>query len=561
MLSVAFMGTLSALIIAVIFCIINIGDIIKYIIGYAVIFVVFLGIVYLSMPSKSLPHLLMLNIITGIIYMVISMPIGEDVSLKLPFGVTAGVFLAILAGILGFGMFQTHYDVKPIYNSLNVKVEKKAPLLDKNETPIAIAPKTVRNKMNKAMSIVPNTSYYRLGDLQTQIYHGKVVYIAPVEFDGFWKWHRAKVTPGYFIIDATNVNAEPHFVKKDMRYTPSGYLQDDAQRKIYSKYPNWTQSGDAQLEVDDNGTPYYIQTVYKTKGVMSRINYKTLHVVILNTITGKSSIYKTQDAPKFVDEAIDSETATYMNKVYGKYGHGYWNSVGSKRDVKVPNSNGTENGVTPVADKNGDIWYFNDFTSPKNDADSTMGYSMINARTGKMIYYTGKNVGVMDSVGAKNLADMAYIQQRWHAAMPIMYNIDGTPTWVVSLLDSTGAFRSYAYIKAGDQSVKAYAGNASDALDQYRVQLASSGSSAGSTGNSTAKKVAGTVSRLAVVSNNSSQNIIFTLDKNNTLFTVQSDDFPKAVLLKVGDEVELTATINNSSKTGNVKTFTNKTFD
>ncbi|ATO56477.1 hypothetical protein ATO00_10965 [Loigolactobacillus coryniformis subsp. coryniformis] len=55
------------------------------------------------------------------------------------------------------------------------------------------------------MNDVPNLQYYRLGDIQTQYYHNKPVYIAPVKFDGFFKYYTAKQkVPGYFIIDATS---------------------------------------------------------------------------------------------------------------------------------------------------------------------------------------------------------------------------------------------------------------------------------------------------------------------------------------------------------------------
>jgi len=443
---------------------------------------------------------------------------------------------------------------------LKIKTMKTAPLLDKDATPIAIAPKTVRNKMNKAMSAVPNTSYYKLGALQTQVVKGKTVYIAPVEFDGFWRWQRAKKSPGYFMIDATNVNAEPHFIKQSMKYTPSAYLFEDAQRVIYNRFPGWVQEGQPQLEIKDSGEPYFIQTVYKARGVSSRINYKSLHVVVLNAKTGDTKLYTAAGAPKFINESIASSTAAEMNEIFGWYGNGYFNAHFNKTGVKDPNSNGTEDGVTPVVDKHGDISYFNDFTSPKTSADSTMGYSMINARTGTLTYYTGKNIGVMDSDGAKKIAEKEYVAQKWSATMPIMYNIDGTPTWVVSLLDSTGAFRSYAYIKAADQSVKAYATTATQALDQYRVQLATVGSTASSTTNSKTIKLKGTVERGVVIPNGDNQNVLFAVKGNDTLWTVGTADYPKAVLMKAGDQVKLTGRVNESAKTGTVESYLNQSF-
>ncbi|MFD1549562.1 hypothetical protein [Levilactobacillus fuyuanensis] len=573
MLLVAFFCTLSAFIMAIM-GIVQRPQHLQMLAGiYIVYYVIAIGVVFVILPSKALFSLIIMNVISGVLYLPFLALSSPNVAVETGSGdkrphvrsqnkglnVAAGL-LALLFVVSLFGAAQTKFGVKPVYNSLKIKTMKTAPLLDKDATPIAIAPKTVRNKMNKAMSAVPNTSYYKLGALQTQVVKGKTVYIAPVEFDGFWRWQRAKKSPGYFMIDATNVNAEPHFIKQSMKYTPSAYLFEDAQRVIYNRFPGWVQEGQPQLEIKDSGEPYFIQTVYKARGVSSRINYKSLHVVVLNAKTGDTKLYSAAGAPKFINESIASSTAAEMNEIFGWYGNGYFNAHFNKTGVKDPNSNGTEDGVTPVVDKHGDISYFNDFTSPKTSADSTMGYSMINARTGTLTYYTGKNIGVMDSDGAKKIAEKEYVAQKWSATMPIMYNIDGTPTWVVSLLDSTGAFRSYAYIKAADQSVKAYATTATQALDQYRVQLATVGSTASSTTNSKTIKLKGTVERVVVIPNGDNQNVLFAVKGNDTLWTVGTADYPKAVLMKAGDQVKLTGRVNESAKTGTVESYVNQSF-
>lgn len=38
--------------------------------------------------------------------------------------------------------------------------------------------------------------------------------------------------PGYFIISATDINAQPEFVEKPIVYTPSAYFGKDAARKF-----------------------------------------------------------------------------------------------------------------------------------------------------------------------------------------------------------------------------------------------------------------------------------------------------------------------------------------
>ena len=114
--------------------------------------------------------------------------------------------------------------------------------------------------MKKAFGQVPNTSYYELGNLQIQKVDGEYVYIAPVEFSGFFKWWNADVTPGYFTISATDSSANPKFMKADMAYTPSSYFNKNIERHIRMQFPELIFYGDVQLEIDDEGKPYYIRS-------------------------------------------------------------------------------------------------------------------------------------------------------------------------------------------------------------------------------------------------------------------------------------------------------------
>ena len=84
-------------------------------------------------------------------------------------------------------------------------------------------------------------------------------------------------------------------------------------------------------------------------------------------------------------------------------------------------------------------FYFTDFTSPSNSDDSAIGYSYINARTGELTYYSKKNM--MDSEGLLSLVNLVYPREKTSRKYASLYNIDGVPTWVVSMLDKNGIFK------------------------------------------------------------------------------------------------------------------------
>ncbi|WP_413627458.1 hypothetical protein R4B61_06525 [Fructilactobacillus vespulae] len=525
---------------------------------FVILFLIKLCFTYFTLPSRVPLNLLISNLVLGLVMVLLALIIFDQLSDVRPIIRITNkrikqlimIGFSVIVLLLLISVAETNLVKKPVYNSLKVEKKASAPKLSKTESPIAIAPKTVRNRMNKAMSTVGNASFYELGDLQTQFYQGKPVYIAPVEYSGLFQAIGAKTLPGYFIISATDINAEPKFINKSMNYSDSSILNHDAARRMYNAFPTWIHTGDPQFEVDDNGTPYYVQTVYHTRNISSRINYDSLHVVLMNAQNGDCQLYKTNEAPKFLDETIDSATARDMIDVYAKDRYGLFN-FSNRGKMEVPGT-GTEDGLTPVFSKDGHIYYFTDYTSPNSKADSTMGYSMLNARNGKITFYTGKNVGVMDSEGAKELADKEYLAQKWTSSMPIMYNIDGTPTWVISLLDSTGSFRSYAYINAEDQSIKSYAQTANEALDGYRQQLSNRGTNPESTNKDQAKEYSGTIDRLVIFPHDKYNTVNFTLSGSNIMYTITSDTYNKATVMKSGDQIKFSANVDSQRGIGNV---------
>ena len=97
--------------------------------------------------------------------------------------------------------------------------------------------------------------------------------------------------------------------------------------------------GGAQLEIDNNGNPYWVETVYKSEFLSHRINYKKLRVIVMDAVTGKTKTYKLSNLPKFVDEGITSDVAAEINSNYGSYKHGFWNRFLGKTDMEEPTNN------------------------------------------------------------------------------------------------------------------------------------------------------------------------------------------------------------------------------
>ncbi|KRM67511.1 hypothetical protein FD06_GL000662 [Apilactobacillus ozensis DSM 23829 = JCM 17196] len=444
------------------------------------------------------------------------------------------------------------------YNSLTTQTAhtEDVPTMKKDETPVAISTDTARSEMRKAMSDIDNSQYYVLNDnIQAQYYKGKPVYIAGIDFKGFMQYNKMHELPGYFMISATDPDAQPQFIKKPIKYAPSFWFNHKSDRAIARQSLGYKELSDGeQLEIDDNGTPYYVDTLYKKGNINGRVNYKQVKIAVLNAETGKSTLYKPQDAPKFIDEGFTSDVASGMNDIYGKYNHGFWNTTifGAKQGVAKPTHNGTEDGVTSMFDKNGRIQYVEDYTS-SDSSKSAIGYSTTDARTGKITYYKLQNV--MDSDSATDNANENYRAQKWQAKMPILYNVYGHPTWVMSILDNTNTLRGYYYLDAANQNLYANSSTANATLAAFRQALITKAGTNGNHNSMNYKKYQGVVDRMAIVNDGSKSVVEFMLKGNKTIFTANPAQNNRTALIRPGDKVEFKASVVEDESNGSVTEF------
>lgn len=512
--------------------------------------------IYFVMPSIIVPNMLLLNIITTIILMPIGYFLLKGKAIASKQERLGGIILAIIiiCAIPGVYIYSL-FTLDTAHDSIDIEIKDQAEPLSKDDTPIAVAPESARNKMQKAMSVVPNPQFYDLGKLQVQNINQDIVYVAPLEFTGFWKFIRGQETEGYFTISATNVNAQPEFITNKMQYTNSSYFHKNVQRVIYDRYPQYVQSGEAQVEVDENGKPWYVQTLYRPIKMTNNPNMDTLKVAVVNPDNGEASLYNIDEAPSFIEGSLSSELATIENNYFGKYIHGWLNSMFGKKDVRIPNESGTEKSVTPIFDDNGEMYYFTDMTSPKENIDSALGYTMIHARTGKLTYFNGEiNNGIMDSEGANQIVNKEFPEKKWEGSMPVLYNIDGNATWVVNVLDPNGLFKQYAYINAADSDFVVFGETAKQALESYRIAIQQNPSFVNASDASETEEIKGTVDRVLVTMRDDVQIVQFLLEENEIIYTINTSIEPKAVFLTSGDQVELEVKIRDGS-TGSVETI------
>ena len=448
---------------------------------------------------------------------------------------SAVVLLSIIA--VAYLLSAPLFNANDKYKSAEMAEDVEIKAFDETQTPASVPPKYVKNKMKKAFGQVPNTSFYELGNLQIQKVNGEYVYIAPVEFSGLFKWFNGKTTPGYFTMSATDANENPKFVKQEMTYVPSAFLNKNLERHIRLQYPTLIFYGAPQLEVDDDGKPYYIRSYGEF--ISARNGFDVKGIILVDAATGKSEKITLADVPAFIDGAVSPETVSLQNSYFGNYVHGFWNSVFGKKDVKLPSDEGTEANVSPIFTEQGEMYYFTDFTSPKEGVDSMLGYSLTNARTGEATYYTGNlEESYMDSQGALEIIEKKFIEKKWEGEMPVLYNFYGEASWLTAVLDSNGFLQNYFIVSAANPEISAYASTPNEALKLYKTALSRGGSMVEGASDAEEARATGEVIRVYKERIGDFTMVSFLLASGKN-FIVSTETVPLAVYMEAGDTVNV----------------------
>lgn len=353
-----------------------------------------------------------------------------------------------------------------------------------------------------------------------------------------FKWRKGKVTPGYFTLSATDSSENPKFIKSSMVYTPSSYFNKNIERHIRMQFPKAIFYGDVQLEIDEEGKPFYIRSFGEF--ISARNGFVVKGIVVVDSLSGETNVYNLGEVPEFIDGAVSPEVVSLQNSYFGNYVHGFWNSFFGKTDVKLPSDEGTEANVSPIFDENGDMHYFTDFTSPKEGVDSMLGYSLTNSRTGKAIYYTGNlEESYMDSQGALQIIEKKFIEKQWYGEMPVLYNFYGEASWLTPVLDTNGFLQNYFIVSAANPEISVYGVTPNEALKQYKTALSRGGGTVDGRSDATEKKISGTVVRVYKEKSGDFTVVSFLLD-NRQSYIVSSEKAPMAIYLQEGDQVVVT---------------------
>lgn len=294
---------------------------------------------------------------------------------------------------------------------------------------------------DRVMGQLPDlVSQFYVSDIYTQInYNGNVVRVTPLEYDGVIKYfsNMKNGIPGYISVDS--VSGEVHLVKLDkgMKYVPSALFGHDLYRKLRFSYPTKI-FGAESFEVDEDGKPYWIVPTISYSGV--GLKRDVSGVVILDPITGQSDYYDVSDVPTWVDNVYKADVILEQVNDWGKYGNGFWNSIFGQKNVVA-----TTEGYNYMA-INDDVYLYTGITSLASD-ESNIGFILTNMRTKETNYYA---VPGAEEYSAMASSEGQVQQMGYVSTFPLLINLNGRPTYLMSLKDNAGLVKMYSFVDVVD---------------------------------------------------------------------------------------------------------------
>ena len=337
---------------------------------------------------------------------------------------------------------------------------KDVPIVDKDS-----AIQLGNRKIGELVNLISQFEVDEYDYSYTQInYRDTPTRVAPLRYGNIIKWfnNQSNGIPGYISVNMTTQDVELVQLEEGIRYSPGEYFFRDLDRHLRFQYPTKIFE-DYSFEVDDDGKPYWICPVINyTIGLFGGRDVKG--VVIVNACNGDSEYYDIQDVPQWVDRAYSADIIVEQINYWGKYKNGYINTIFGQKDVCV-----TSGGYNYLAIDD-DVWLYTGLTSVGND-ESNIGLVLVNMRTKEARYYIvsgATEYSAMDSAEGQ-VQNLAY-----KATFPVLLNIGGQPTYLVSLKDNAGLVKKFAFVNVEKYQQVAIGDTLDQAYAVY-VKLLSSG--------------------------------------------------------------------------------------
>jgi len=384
-----------------------------------------------------------------------------------------------------------------------------------------------------------------LGYPTIQMVDNKLFWVVPLLHSGFFKWlsNTGDGTPGYIKVSATNFQ-DITFVRElnnkpiKIRYQKNAFFGQDLYRHLYlNGFSGVGLAGDT-FEIDDKGEPYWSITTYTHKiGILANeatglatVHAETGEIKYYPLLKGENG-FDDSRIPGWVDRVQPSYFVMPQLSWWGKYVRGFWNTLFGKRDMLM-----TTEGFNVIFGNDHRSYFYTGLSSVGSD-EGTVGFTLIDTRNKQTHLYL---VSGATEYAAMRSAEGKVQNFKYMATFPILVNMNGKPTYFMTLKDGAGLVKMFCFVSVSDFSTVGVGETIKAARDNFQMALA--GSRIGNLAEGSAEKTTleGTVARLGSVIKDGRTFYYFSLKENPGVIYIATSNLSSYLpLTSIGDKVRI----------------------
>ncbi len=450
---------------------------------------------------------------------------------KLPLILAVVLFLYnVLGGLTSLRVFNADRYQSQLYLDESADFYSDNQAISFDSIPVVDRQSSIVLGDRKMGEIVDYVSQFEVNQDYFQINYQNTPYrVTPLEYTDIIRWftNRANGLPAYITVNMVTQKVDVVELDEGMKYSESELFFRNINRHLRINYPT-LMFDKVSFEIDDNGDPYYIASVYNFEiGIFG--GKDIVGAVLVNAITGDSEYYDVAEVPSWVDRVYPSDLIQQQLINWGRYKNGYFNSVLSQRGVLQPTD-----GYNYVA-LGDDVYYYTGLTSATSDA-SNVGFALVNLRTKAAKYY---GISGAEEFSAMSSAEGQVQNLGYNATFPILINSGGEPTYFLSLKDNANLVKKYAFVSVKNYQIVATGDSVLAAQTAYLNLLKEQGL-IDNINSGELNTVKGTITNVqeAVIDGNSTY--YFQLDNEDLIYIADISLNNGLPLMNVNDQVEVT---------------------
>lgn len=430
------------------------------------------------------------------------------------------VMMVLSSPIISWGAYRDQLgepEFKEFSNDVQAVDMSQVPIIDKD-----LAWNLADKKLGERPSL---GSQVRLGEPTIQMVNGKLLWALPLQHSGFFKWiTNLSGSAGYITVSATNMNDVQYVDSYKVKIQPYSYLLHDLTRNVRFTAAPFTGITDYSFELDDSGQPYWVVSTYKNQRGFALP--EATGAIIVNASTGTKEEFSIEELPDWVDRV--QPEAFVLNQItnQGSYVHGIFNFA--DKDKFRPSAGHN------IVYNNGNCYLFTGLTSVGQD-ESAIGFVMVDMVTKQPVRYQIN--GATETLGQRS-AQGKVQHLAYTASFPIIINMDGQPTYFMTLKDNAGLIKQYAFVSVTNYSSVGVGESIGDAMRDY-AQVLRNDSSSISLGNmGTAQSATGKIVRISAEQAQNAVLYKMIVDSMpDMIFVSESSISQELAITRDGDEV------------------------